>query len=291
MRVLLFGPTGQVGTELRLLSEEAGWDLRPVGRAEVDLTVPGRADLCILDEAPDAVVNASAYNLVDKAESEPAVAEQVNGRAPGEMAAACHRLDIPFLHMSTDFVFDGAKPGAYVETDGPHPLSAYGRSKRAGEEAVRAAAERHVILRTAWVFSEHGSNFVKTMLRLGMERDSLGVVNDQHGCPTSAMGIAGAIRSILDQWAANGAKRFGTFHYCGGEPVTWYEFAQAVFDAAGAHVPKALTVKPIGTADYPTAAQRPLNSVLSCEKIADVYGIAPNDWRQDLNIVVKRLVD
>ena len=291
MRVLLFGPTGQVGTELRALSEQAGWRLQPVTRGDADLSVAGQAESCVLAEKPDAVVNAAAYNLVDKAESEPDAANRVNAGAPGEMAAACARLDIPFLHISTDFVFDGAKSGAYLETDAPGPLSAYGRAKLAGEEAVRAAAGRHVILRTAWVFSEHGSNFVKTMLRLGMERDSLGIVADQHGCPTSAAGIASAIRTILAHWSDSGPERFGTFHYCGGEAVTWYAFARAVFEAAGGHVPASLAVKPITTADYPTAAERPANSVLSCEKIADVYGIAANDWRRDLQTVVARLLD
>ncbi len=290
MRVLLFGPTGQVGTELRALSEQSGWRLQTVTRADVDLAVAGQAERCVLSQKPDVVINAAAYNFVDKAESEPEAADGLNARAPGEMAAACKCLDIPIIHISTDFVFDGSKSGPYRELDSPSPLSAYGRSKLSGEEAVRDATSRHVILRTAWVFSEHGSNFVKTMLRLGRERDSLGIVDDQRGCPTSAAGIAAAIREVLAQWADNGPGRFGTFHYCGGEAVTWYAFAQAVFASADGHLPAPPTVKPIATADYPTAAERPANSVLSCEKIADVYGIAANDWRQDLNTVVGRLL-
>ena len=291
MRVLLFGPNGQVGQALQRAAADTGWQLVPIDRTRADLSVAGQAAACIEADRPDCVVNAAAYTAVDKAESEPDLAERVNAAAPGEMAQACATLGIPFLHVSTDFVFDGRKAGAYVETDTTGPLSVYGLSKLNGEAAVRAATDRHVVLRTAWVFSEFGGNFVKTMLRLGAERDTLGVVDDQHGCPTSADGIAGAIKTVLSTWQAKGAQAYGTFHFCGDVPTTWCGLARAVFDCAGDRLPGGMTVNPITTADYPTPAQRPKNSVLCCEKIADVYGIAPDPWRDRLQTAVDRLLD
>ena len=291
MRVMLFGPNGQVGRSFTRTAQAVGWTLVPVDRSRVDLTVAGEAAACIRAERPDAVVNAAAYTAVDKAESEIDTAERVNAGAPGEMARACGETGIPILHISTDFVFDGHKDGPYIETDPTGPLSAYGRTKLNGEDAVRSGTGRHVILRTAWVFSEFGGNFVKTMLRLGAERDQLGIVDDQRGCPTSAHGIAGAVKGVLSAWGSKGPDAFGTFHYCGDEAVTWYGFARAVFDHAGDRLPGPLTVKPIATADYPTPVERPKNSVLCCEKIADVYGIARNPWRDDLRTVVDRLFD
>jgi len=290
VRILLFGANGQVGSELRALPWGGGLDLIPVSRDDADLSVEGAAEAAVRRGKPDLVVNAAAYTAVDKAESEPDLARAVNGLAPGGMAHACVDLGIPLIHISTDFVFDGTKTGAYLEDDPTGPVSAYGESKLDGEDAVRAALDNHVILRTAWVFSAHGKNFLKTMLRLGAERDQLGIVDDQRGCPTSAAGIAGAVRTIVDRLHADGPLVPGTYHYSGGDPVTWFGFADAIFQAAGDRLPGGVTVKPIGTKDYPTPARRPSNSVLSCAKIRAVYGIEPDDWRSAMGDVVDRLL-
>ena len=291
MRILLFGPNGQVGSELRALSWERGLELIPVGRDDADLSKAGSAEEVIRREMPDVVVNAAAYTAVDKAESEQALAKAVNADAPGGMARACADLGIPLIHISTDFVFDGAKAGPYAEDDPTAPLSVYGQSKLDGEAAVRETLPAHLILRTAWVFSPYGNNFLKTMLRLGAERDQLGIVNDQTGCPTSAAGIARTIRTVIDRLHSGEALQPGTYHYCGDEPVTWFGFANAIFNAAGDRLPGGVTVNPIGTADYPTPAHRPANSVMSCAKIRSVYGIEPDDWRHSVMAVVDRLFE
>ncbi len=290
MRILLFGPNGQVGSELRSLPWDGGLDLIPVGRDEADLSADDAAAAVIHREKPDLVVNAAAYTAVDKAEGEPDLAKAVNAAAPGSMARACADLGIPVIHISTDFVFDGSKPTPYVEEDPTGPVSVYGQSKLDGEEAVRAAHADHLILRTAWVFSPFGNNFLKTMLRLGAERDELGIVDDQRGCPTSAAGIARAIRSIIDRLKAGEPLQPGTYHYCGDEAVTWFGFASAIFQAAAGRLPGGVKVKPIGTADYPTPARRPANSVMSCAKIRAVYGIEPDDWRREVSEIVDRLL-
>ena len=291
MRILLFGPNGQVGSELRALPWGNGLDLVPISRDDADLSREGAAEAAVLREAPEIVVNAAAYTAVDKAESEPELARAVNGLSPGGMARACGELGIPMIHISTDFVFDGAKAGPYLEDDPPGPVSAYGQSKLDGEDAVRAALENHVIIRTAWVFSAYGNNFLKTMLRLGAERDELGIVDDQRGCPTSAGGIARAVRGVIDRMQRGETLVSGTFHYCGDDPVTWFGFANAIFESAGDRLPGGVTVKPIGTADYPTPARRPANSVMSCGKIRAVYGIEPDDWRRAVSVIVDRLLN
>lgn len=290
MRILLFGPNGQVGSELRALPWGGDYELIAVARDDADLSVEGSAEAAVRREKPDLVVNAAAYTAVDKAESEPELARAVNGLAPGGMAHACAELGIPLIHISTDFVFDGRKSGPYEEDDPTGPVSAYGQSKLDGEDAVRAALDNHVILRTAWVFSPYGNNFLKTMLRLGAERDELGIVDDQRGCPTSAAGIAGAVRAIVARLQSGAPLVPGTYHYCGDDPVTWFGFASAIFAAAGDRLPGGVTVKPIGTADYPTPAKRPANSVLSCAKIGAVYGIEADDWRSATKSTVEQLL-
>lgn len=291
MRILLFGPNGQVGSELRALSWGDGLDLLPVSREEADLAVEGAAEAAVRRAKPDLVINTAAYTAVDKAESEPDLACAVNSLAPEGMARASADLSIPLIHISTDFVFDGSKTGPYVEDDPTGPVSVYGQSKLDGEEAVRAVLENHLILRTAWVFSPFGNNFLKTMLRLGAERDQLGIVDDQRGCPTSAAGIARAIGAVIDRLQSGQGLVPGTFHYCGDDPVTWFGFASAVFEAAGERLPGGIDVKPIATSDYPTPARRPANSVMSCAKIRAVYGIDPDDWRSAVAAVVDRLMN
>ena len=271
--LLVFGRTGQVARELARLAPEA----RFLGRAEVDLTDPAACAALIRDARPAAVINAAAYTAVDRAESEPDAAWAVNSEGAGHVARACARTGLPLLHLSTDYVFDGQAVGhAYREDDPIAPVSVYGASKAEGDQAVRDATPRHAIVRTAWVYSPHGQNFVKTMLRLGRERPELGIVADQHGCPTSAADIAGALVAMAVRMADSGAggDLYGTFHFSGTGPTTWYGFAQEIFRLAAHHGNPVPTLRPIATADYPTPAARPANSVLDCSRLREVYGIA-----------------
>jgi dTDP-4-dehydrorhamnose reductase len=237
----------------------------------------------------DAVINAAAYTAVDRAEEELELAHAVNAAAPGAMAEAATARGLPFLHVSTDYVFDGTPGRPWREDDPTGPLGAYGRSKLAGEQAVAAAGGPHVVLRTSWVFSAHGTNFVKTMLRVGAERDTLRVVDDQTGGPTAARAIAEALLAIAEAFAA-GRGRSGVFHFAGAPDISWAGFARAIFalqaERTGARVPQ---VVPIPTADYPTPARRPLNSALDCTRIRAAYGIARPDWRAGLAAVLEEL--
>ena len=246
----------------------------------------------IADLKPSVVINAAAYTAVDKAEEEEALAQTINAASPGAMAGACTHLDIPFLHVSTDYVFDGTGTQAWQETDPVSPQNAYGRTKLAGEQAVRSTGACHIILRTAWVFSAHGANFVETMLRLSETRDALRVVEDQIGGPTPAADIAATLLFLADHMrdggmydgAPSGATG-GTYHYAGTPHTSWAGFARAIFDEAGRDV----TVTGIPSSDYPTPATRPLNSRLDCAKLAADFGIKPADWKAGLAAVLKDL--
>jgi len=279
-KIIMFGETGQVATELRAL---AGPDLavEALGRGRADLSDPAACAAAVAATDADVVINAAAYTAVDRAESEEDLATTINGDAPGAMARACAARGIPFLHVSTDYVFDGAGARPWREDDPVGPLGAYGRSKLAGERAVAAAGGPHAILRTSWVFSAHGANFVKTMLRLGAERDALRVVDDQRGGPTAAADIAAALVAIARAFAA-GRGVTGVFHFSGAPTVSWREFAEAIFREAGLSV----AVEPIAAADWPTPARRPANSALDCGRLAAAYGIGQPDWRVALAKVV-----
>jgi dTDP-4-dehydrorhamnose reductase len=239
-------------------------------------------------ERPDFIINAAAYTAVDRAESEPDAAWAGNCTGPANLATACDDARVPLVHLSTDYVFDGSKIGAYREDDPVNPLGVYGKSKEAGDRAVRGALSQHVIVRTAWVYSAHGSNFVKTMLRLAAERPVLRVVADQTGSPTSAADIAAAIRTIVQQLAA-GNTGWGTYHFAGGGAVTWHGFAEAIFDLAAQWRGPPPLVEAITTADYPTPARRPANSVLDCSRIGATFGIVPRPWRAALAEVIREL--
>jgi dTDP-4-dehydrorhamnose reductase len=278
--ILVFGRSGQVATELARLLPQATF----LGRDRADLTDPAACAAAIASLRPSAVVNAAAWTAVDRAEAEEPAARVVNADAPGAMARAAATLGVPFLHISTDYVFDGTPGRPWREDDPVAPLGAYGRTKLDGEQQVIAAGGQSVILRTAWVFAAHGQNFVRTMLRLGAERPELRIVADQTGGPTPAADIAAALTTILTAFAA-GRGTPGIFHFAGAPATTWADFATAIF--AGANLSPRVT--PIPTADYPTPARRPLNSVLDCTRIAQAYGIAQPDWRQGLAQVLKEL--
>lgn len=286
MRALVFGSTGQVARELRRAASELGIEATFLDRAAADLADPEACAAAVRAASADVVVNAAAYTAVDKAEDEPELATLVNGTAPGAIAAACAGKGVPFLHVSTDYVFDGAAGRPWREQDPTGPLGAYGRSKLAGERAVVAGAPDHVILRTAWVFSAHGANFVKTMLKVGKGRPQMRVVGDQHGCPTGAADIAGALWTIAEDWS-RGRGRAGVFHYAGAPATTWAGFAEEIFARTGwSERPE---VTEISTADWPTKAVRPANSVLDCAAIGAAYGIAQPDWRLALDEVLEEL--
>ncbi len=267
--LLVFGATGQVATELKRLAPGAVF----LGRDQADLADPAACAAAIRAHAPAAVINAAAWTAVDRAEAEDAAATVVNGDAPAAMAQECAALGIPFVQISTDYVFDGAGDAPFVPDHPTAPLGAYGRSKLKGEAGVRAAAGTHVILRTSWVFSAHGNNFLKTMLRLGGTRDSLTVVADQIGGPTPARAIAAACLTIADQLCTDPAKT-GTYHFSGAPDVSWADFAREIMAQAGL----ACTITDIPSSAYPTPARRPANSRMDCTHLA-IFGLNRPDWR------------
>ncbi|WP_426123878.1 dTDP-4-dehydrorhamnose reductase [Pararhizobium sp. PWRC1-1] len=278
MRILVTGGTGQVGRALSLFPWPAGVEIVCPSRHMLDLTDPAAVEAFIVDGGFDAVINPAAYTAVDKAESDWLAAWTVNVLGPAAIAAATRKAGIPMLHVSTDYVFDGSKAGAYHEDDPIHPAGAYGASKAAGELAVRTGNPRHVILRTSWVFSSHGNNFVKTMLRLAADRPLLRVVDDQYGCPTAAGDIAATLATIALRMIGDPNAPTGTYHFSNEGPVTWCGFAREIFRQRSSAGLTAPNVEGITTADYPTPAKRPANSVLSTKKLVEDYAIRPRPW-------------
>lgn len=287
MKLLITGSKGQLGTALQRLG--SAHELLAVDCDGLDITDRSAVESCLRDFKPDAVVNAAAYTAVDRAESDEAAAFAVNRDGPGNLAIACEQAGIPLIHVSTDYVFDGSKDGVYSESDPVAPLGVYGNSKLAGEDLVRNTCSRHMILRTSWVFSADGNNFVKTMLRLGAERQELGIVADQYGCPTSAAELARAIYAILDHGVEQ--TDWGIYHFCQPQQTTWFAFAQAIFNEAGEQGMdmKISKLNAIGTADYPTPAQRPANSVMDCSKFSRTFGFTIKPWSESLSEVFKEL--
>jgi dTDP-4-dehydrorhamnose reductase len=290
MRIAVTGSKGQVATSL---IERAGLKAEVValGRPTFDLT-DRTAIVAGLEAArPDVVVNAAAYTAVDKAEGEEAEALRVNGEGAGHVAEAAARLSVPLLHLSTDYVFDGALNRPYREDDPTAPTGAYGRSKLAGEKAVVERCENSVILRAAWVYSPFGANFVRTMLRLNETRDEVGVVADQRGNPTSALDIAEALIAIAAKVMDDRSPALrGVFHMTGSGEATWADFAEAIFLHAAARGRRQTKVKRIATVDYPTPAWRPANSRLDNEKLARVYGVRLPEWRRSVEHCCDRLL-
>lgn len=283
MRVTLFGHSGQVGHALRRALPN-DWSLTTLGRAGADFADPDKVAASLEGLRADLIINAAAYTAVDKAESEPALAQAVNGDSPGEIAKAAAAKGIPFLHISTDYVFDGAGHAPHRPGDGTHPLGVYGRTKLAGELAVRRAGGHFAILRTSWVFSATGANFVRTMLRLGAARGEVSVVADQIGGPTAAADIAHAL-VVMGKSFREGKGLSGIYHFSGVPEVSWADFARTIFATAGMKV----TVRDIPTSAYPTPARRPMNSRLDCSATQAVFGIARPDWRLALRPVVHEL--
>ncbi|HEY9213209.1 MAG TPA: dTDP-4-dehydrorhamnose reductase [Ancylobacter sp.] len=287
-RILLLGAGGQVGREIAALAAERAMPLTALDRAGVDITNADAIARAMDAHEPDIVINAAAYTAVDRAESEPERAILINATAPGLIAAACARHGAGLIHISTDYVFDGTKAGAYVESDPIAPLGVYGASKAAGEAAVRDALDKHLIVRTAWVYGAYGNNFLKTMLRLASERDRLTIVADQRGCPTATRDIAEGVLAAAEALKAGTASP-GTYHLAGTGVTTWFDFAREIIGRAARHTGKLPAMVPITTVDYPTPARRPANSELSSELFAAAFGFRAAPWQQRVAEVVDTL--
>jgi len=283
MKILVFGHSGQVATELRALHSDA-IQITTLARSDADLTDPAGCAASINAYAPDAVINAAAYTAVDHAESDAETAHLINADAPAAMASACAARDIPFVSISTDYVFSGAGDTPWKPADDTHPQSVYGRSKRDGEVAIVKADGRYAVLRTSWVVSAYGNNFVKTMLCLGSDREALTIVADQIGSPTGAAEIAQACVTIAKTLVSEPEKS-GIYHFSGAPDTSWADFARAIFDAA--NIPCAVT--DITSSDYPTPAKRPLNSRLDCTTTGAAFGISHTDWRESLTHILAQL--
>jgi dTDP-4-dehydrorhamnose reductase len=289
MDILITGGSGQVGTELGGLTWPEGVTVFAPGRAELDLADPASVAAMMASRPWAAVISSGAYTAVDKAETEVRDAWLVNAVAPAIIAQAAKSAGIPIVHVSTDYVFDGSKDGFYSEADPVAPLGIYGASKEGGEQAVRTGNPRHAIVRTAWVVSRHRSNFIKTMLRFGAERDEMRVVGDQRGCPTFAGDLAAALQTIVLRMIADEAAPRGTYHFVNAGEASWAEFASAIFAASGRHGGKQPKVTTITTAEYPTPARRPANSRLATSKLTADYGITPRPWTEALDETVAAL--
>lgn len=283
MKLLVFGRTGQVATSLQEFESET-LQVQCLDREKADLTQPEDCAEVIARTDADVIINAAAYTAVDRAEEDQGTAEIVNHLAVAAMAKKAAARQLPLLHISTDYVFPGDSDKPWLPDAPTGPLGVYGATKLRGEQAVSAANGPHAILRTSWVYSAHGNNFVKTMLRLGKERDTLNVVSDQIGGPTSADDIAVALIQMAHQFA-NGHQASGIWHFSGAPDCSWADFASAIFEEAGLNV----VVQPILTKDYPTPATRPLNSRLDCASTTQEFGIARPDWRSSLRKVLSEL--
>jgi dTDP-4-dehydrorhamnose reductase len=291
MRIAVTGLSGQVVTALRERAGAAA-EIVAIGRPRLDLADRESVRAALREARCDAIVNAAAYTAVDKAEEEEELAMRVNGEGAGHVAEAAAALGVPLLHLSTDYVFDGSLDRPYREGDAVGPTGAYGRSKLEGERRVAAACPDAAILRTAWVYSPFGTNFVKTMLRLGETREEVGVVADQHGNPTSALDIADALLVIAARLVRDPAPELrGLFHMTGAGEASWADMAEAIFSRAAERGHRAVRMRRIATNDYPTPAKRPKNSSLDNGKLARVYGVALPDWRMSLRACVDRLLD
>jgi dTDP-4-dehydrorhamnose reductase len=291
MRLLLFGGTGQVGQEFRSLPLRQDVELVAPNRDQLNLDDSRAIARIINEQSWGAVINAAAYTDVDKAESEESVAFAVNGEAPSRLAAETGCRGIPLIHISTDYVFDGRKGAPYVEGDTVAPLNVYGRSKLAGEHAVRAANPQHIIMRTSWVYSPFRKNFVKTILRLAKERDRLSVVADQRGCPTAARDVARACLEIAMRCALRPRLvAYGIYHFAGAGETTWFELASAVVEVAADRLGRSPQIVPIKTSEYPTPAVRAADTRLDCAAIVREFGVAPLPWRQALTETIDRLL-
>ncbi|NLS13519.1 dTDP-4-dehydrorhamnose reductase [Vibrio sp. SM6] len=290
MKVLLTGANGQLGRCLQDRAEQERVTFIATDRQELDITSETAVAELVLKEQPQLIINAAAYTAVDKAESEYETALAVNANGPVNLAKAAAVAGIPLLHVSTDYVFDGNGTEPYLPEQQTSPLGVYGETKWAGEKMVRQQLDKHVIVRTAWVVSEYGNNFAKTILRLGKERDELSVIADQYGCPTYAGDLADALLVVVKGISA-GRQEWGTFHHCGDQPTSWHGFARAILAEAKTQgkiesMPKLYAIK---TEDYPLPAPRPTYSVMDCNSMLSIWGVGPSNWRNSLKTIIAKL--
>lgn len=289
IKILLLGANGQVGRAISELAQQDQSRFEVVGMdsRQLDITREKSVHDTIGETKPAIVINAAAYTAVDQAEQEPQKAYAVNRDGAGYVAGACAHYDIPLLHISTDYVFDGKKPTPYLETDPANPINVYGASKWHGEQAIRQAVDKHIILRTSWVFGVYGKNFVYSIIKLAKQREELRIVNDQHGCPTSAAAIAATLLTLSEAIRhcaqENGAISWGTYHYSGTPPTTWFEFSNEIVNMTRQRFDyKVKNILPIPTSEFPTPAVRPQNSVLNCNKIQAEFDISQEPWQRGL---------
>jgi dTDP-4-dehydrorhamnose reductase len=288
MKILVLGCKGQLGRCLNDQLTNTDYDVMYTSREQIDIADFEVTISKILEVSPDIIINATAYTAVDRAEKNQKTANLINHLAVKNIAKICNKLECWLVHISTDYVFDGNSKVPYKEDDRTNPQGVYGETKLKGELAIQVSGCKHVILRTAWVFSEYGNNFLKTMLHLGADRDILNIVGDQIGCPTYAQDIARSVVEIIPQ--LNSRKYNGIYHYCGGEPCSWYEFANAIFDQARANNLKIPSiVNSIETSAYPTPAKRPVFSVLNCSKIENAFGVRASNWYNAIGQAISRI--
>jgi dTDP-4-dehydrorhamnose reductase len=284
MKVLITGAGGMTGSELVRQARERQWSVAAFDHDDLDIIDGSEVDAVVAREKPDIVFNAAAYTAVDAAESESELAMAVNAAGAGNVACAAHTHGAAIVHISTDYVFSGEASEPYQPGDRVAPVNAYGESKLAGEIAVTEACDRHVIVRTSWVYSHEGKNFVRTMLRAAEEGRELRVVNDQHGCPTSSADLAAALIGVAEQIEESGVN--GTYHFCNSGTTTWFDFANAIFDLRGGTKP---AITPVSSAEFPTEAKRPAWSVLDTTSFQKTFGITPRPWRDALRDTLSRL--
>lgn len=288
--LLVTGGTGQLARSLEKLAPHfvpLGYAVRRVGRPEFDFDRPDTIPLCFHETGPALVVNAAAWTAVDAAEARPEAAARANDSGPALLGELCAAADIPYIHLSTDYVFDGTKGAPYIETDVPNPTCVYGATKLAGENKILSRCSRAIVLRTAWVYATEGKNFVRTMLAAGRSGTALRVVADQHGCPTNADDLAAAILAIIARIARGWDDRYGgLFHAAGSGDTNWYEFAEAIFTAASRSGYPRPSITPIATEEWPTPARRPPDGRLNCGKLESIYGVRLPDWRPSLERTV-----
>ncbi|MBU0995412.1 MAG: dTDP-4-dehydrorhamnose reductase [Proteobacteria bacterium] len=291
MKLLITGSSGQLGHALSRISKIQHIDIFEGDLPHFDILDAPNTEKKVLFFQPDIIINAAAYTLVDQSENEADKAFAINQDGPATLAGICRTKRIPLIHISTDYVFDGKKGTAYIEDDPVSPLGVYGKSKEAGEKEIRKRLTEHVIMRTSWLYGIHGNNFVKTMLKLGKERDVVRVVSDQKGSPTCAEDLAEAIINVAKKILSRKPSRWGTYHYCNSGVISWYEFAQSIFQIAACYDTfKVDQVIPITTAEYPTLTTRPPFSALNCEKIRKNFDIEQKPWKESLEQTIKTIV-
>jgi dTDP-4-dehydrorhamnose reductase len=291
MTILIFGSGGQLGYELMRQAEARDLAVRGLDLPQTDITEIKHVKNAFAQHRPELVINAAAYTNVDAAESEIQLASAVNRDGPANVARLSFENNIPLIHVSTDYVFDGTKGSPYRETDPTSPIGVYGQSKAEGEIALRSVIRDHIILRTAWLYGSHGRNFVKTIMKLAREKEEIRVVSDQYGSPTSAADLAEAILTISGVIVKRAAVRWGTYHYCGKGVTSWYEFSRTILDIYRQYEDvKTERIVAIATADYPTPARRPAYSALQCDLIEQNFGISTRPWRSSLKKTIHKIL-